>query len=223
MAAGVGSRMRPLTDTTPKPMLRILGKPLLEYIFESLPDEIDEVLIIVGYKREQIEQHFGPSFSGKKVTYVVQEKATGTADALALCLPHLTNGERFLVLNADDIYGKESIERCLKYPRAVLVAEVPDPRPFGVVQVDGWGIAIELVEKPEHPKSNLIVPGVYVLDTHLFEYAPVPAKNGEKFFPTMLAQMLKDYPVYTERTGFWINCTTPGDIPEAEKRLAGRA
>jgi NDP-sugar pyrophosphorylase family protein len=223
MAAGVGSRMRPLTDTTPKPMLPILGRPLLEHIFGSLPDAIDEVILVVGYKREQIERHFGAKFGGKRVAYVVQEKATGTADALALCRSLLADGERFVILNADDIYGKESVERCLRHSRAILVGEVPDPRPFGVVEVGPDGVVKGLVEKPEHPKSNLIAPGVYVLDTHLFEFDPIPAPSGERYFTTQLAQMLKVYPVYAEQTGFWINCTKPEDLAKAQEVLKTHA
>lgn len=223
MAAGAGSRMRPLTDTVPKPMLLISHKPLLAHIFGSLPDAIDEVILVVGYKREQIEQYFGSQFGGKNITYIIQEKPTGTADALALCRRLLKDGERFLVLNADDIYGKESLERCLAHPRAILVGEVPDPRPFGVVEVGQDGVVLELIEKPEHPNSNLIAPGAYALDTNLFKYEPIPAASGERYFTTQLAQMFKDYPVYAERTDFWINCTRPEDLPRAEEILSNRA
>lgn len=218
LAAGIGSRMMPLTKDQPKPMVRLCGKPILEHILNSLPNEIDEILIVVGYKKESIQNYFGSSFRSIKITYVVQESPAGTADALLLCRPFFTEDERFLVLNADDIYDKESLERCLVHPRALLVSEVVDPRAFGVVELRD-GVVTKLVEKPEHPASNFVAPGAYVLDTHLFEYEPIPAKNGERFFTTMLSQMLKDYPVHAQTVGVWINCTSPADIEKAEKML----
>ena len=64
MAAGVGKRMRPLTDTMPKPMIPVLCKPLLEYTFAALPDEIDEVILVIRYRGDQIKAYFGDNFLG---------------------------------------------------------------------------------------------------------------------------------------------------------------
>ena len=218
-AAGRGTRMMPLTANVPKPMVPILGRPLLEFVFDSLPNIIDEVIVVVGYKREQIQKHFGSLFSGKSVRYVVQVKLTGTADALNLCRPLLSTGERFLVLNTDDIFGKESLDRCLLHHRTILVTEVADPRPYGVVTVSDCGRVTTLEEKPVQPASRFVAPGAYVLDTHLFEYEPQTNPSGEKYFTTMLSQMLINYPVYAERTGLWVNCTVPEDLEKAGNQL----
>ena len=90
--------MRPLTLEKPKPLIEVAGKSLLQHIWELLPAEIDEVILVVGYKGEMIRDFIGDTFLGKKVTYVTQERKLGTADAVRLCLPFLVKGERFLLL-----------------------------------------------------------------------------------------------------------------------------
>lgn len=218
LAAGEGKRMMPLTKELPKPMLRVLGKPLLEYIFESLPDEIDTAILVVGYKREIIEKYFSNYFFGKKIVYVVQEGVSGTADALKLCRPLLSHDERFLLMYADDLYNKESITRCLKHPCSLIVAEVADPRRYGVVELREDGTVFDIDEKPENPKTNLIAPGVYVLDTKIFDYEPIETK-GEYYLTTMLAKFLKDYPVFAEETSFWATIAYPEDLKKVEDQF----
>src|SRR4051812_10320077 len=105
LAAGEGKRMRPLTETMPKPLVPVLGKPIIEYVLEALPQEVNEVFIITGYKGDMVRAHLGESHDGRPIRYIHQETPSGTAHALALARPHL-NG-RFLVLVADDIHGPE--------------------------------------------------------------------------------------------------------------------
>jgi NDP-sugar pyrophosphorylase family protein len=90
LAAGEGKRMRPLTLETPKPMIDVLGKPLLHHLIDGLPSEITVLIIVIGYKGEQIRAYFGESFEGRKVSYVIQEKQIGNAQALELCQPLLS-------------------------------------------------------------------------------------------------------------------------------------
>lgn len=222
LAAGEGKRMMPFTKDLPKPMLPVLGKPLLEYIFESLPDEVDIIILVVGYKREVIEEYFGNHFGNKKIIYVVQNGVSGTADALKLCQPFLEHDERFLLMYADDLYNKESITRCLKYPLSLLVAEVEDPRRYGVVELRNDGTVLDIEEKPENPKSNLVAPGVYVLSTKIFEYKPTQTK-GEYYLTTMLTQMLKDHIVFAEKASFWATIAYPEDIKKAENLIRASA
>mgnify|MGYP001588082154 CR=1 FL=1 len=222
LAAGEGKRMLPLTLEKPKPMLLVSGKPLLEYIFECLPDEIDEIILVVGYKGEMIENYFGSNFYGKKIKYIVQTGVTGTADALKLCRPFLSNGERFLLMYTDDIYDKESISRCLKHPLSLLITEVSDPRRYGVVELHPDGTVAAIEEKPEKPKTNLIAPGVYVLDTDIFNYEPVRSPNGEYYLTTMLGDFLRDRKVYAEKGGFWVTIAYPDDLKAAENKIKER-
>jgi len=98
--------MKPLTDTMPKPLLKMGGRALLDYSFDALPDEVKEVIVVIGYLGEQIRAYLGDSFRGRQIHYVVQEKLEGTAKAL-IEARHLLHG-RFLVLMADDIYASFS-------------------------------------------------------------------------------------------------------------------
>jgi len=220
-AAGEGKRMLPLTLEKPKPMLEVLGKPLLAYILESLPDEIDEVLMVVGYKREIIQNYFGESYQNKKITYIVQEKKTGTGDAVLLCKPYLKEGERFLLSWADDIYDKGSIERCLTHEYCFLVVDAEDPRRYGVVLLNDDGSIKELKEKPEHPKSNTIAPGIYIIDTSIFNYSP-GVIHGENHLTPMLDQFIRNHKVFTERAHFWITIGFPDDLRVAEEKMKSR-
>src|SRR5688500_12407292 len=102
-AAGRGVRMMPLTADTPKPMLKILARPLLAHILEILPKEVTELLIVVGYKSEVIKEHFGNEWRGIPITYVDQKDQLGTGDALWACRSYLKPKERFFVIYADDL------------------------------------------------------------------------------------------------------------------------
>ena len=104
MAAGKGVRMLPLTQERPKPLVHIAGVPLIEHVLRALPNDIDEVIIVVGYKAQMIQDHVGDLFEGKKIRYVHQWMPAGTAHALSLAQPFLTG--RFLLMNTDDIWSR---------------------------------------------------------------------------------------------------------------------
>src|SRR3989344_3109054 len=110
LCAGEGTRMRPLTFTTPKQLLKVGDKAVLEHIFHELPDQIDEVILVVKYLAGQIQDYFGEEFLGKKIHYVTQvSKDYGTWIGLNEA-KHLLGKEKFLVLLGDDILDKDSIE-----------------------------------------------------------------------------------------------------------------
>ena len=166
LAAGEGMRMRPLTDDKPKQLVEVAGKPILDYIFEALPPEITEAILVVGYRGDQIKAHYGDHFGKLRLTYETQEQPTGTMEAVRRARPHLQEGERFMVMYADDIHGAAGIKACVESSGlAISVLAVEDPRRFGVVETDEKGRVTEVVEKPEHPRSNLVSTGVFVLDT----------------------------------------------------------
>lgn len=223
LAAGEGKRMLPLTKELPKPMLQLAGKPLLQHIIEALPAEITELIIVVGYKQEAIRNYFGGEFQGRPIRYVLQESYTGTADALELCRPYLAEGERFVLTYGDDIYDKESIARCLTHQYAFLVGEVEDPRRYGVIMLNPDGTIAEIEEKPEHPKSNLVAPGLYVLDTKFFDCRPHSDGPHEYYLVAMFNQFVKEQKVYTEKTSRWLTFAYPKDLEAAETLLAREA
>ena len=213
--------MRPLTENKPKPMIEILGKPLLHHIFDSLPDEIDEVILVTGYLEEKIKEYFGESFAGKKIKYIHQPKKLGTAHGLWLTRKFLGD-ERFLMLYADDLQSKEDIQKCLAHPLSIMVMEVSDPRRFGVIVVDDRGKVLDLVEKPISPPSNLASTGVKVLDSKIFNYPAKQHPNGEYYITDSLSQMVRDYDMFAVRADFWLPIGYPDDIKKAEDILRSR-
>lgn len=217
LAAGEGMRMRPLTLERPKPMLEVAGKPLLRHIWESLPDAVDEVVLVVGYKAKKIREYFGNEFLNRKIKYVEQKEKIGTAGALLLCRPYIGVDEKFLLLYADDLHDKASIEKCMRSKQGILVCKVAHPERFGIIVTNDEGIVTDIEEKPAHPKTNLAAIGVYVLDSRIFDYQPERDANGEYFLTTMIRKMIKDHAVTAHETAFWHPIGYPEDLAAAEK------
>jgi len=170
LAAGKGTRLRPLTDNTPKPLVRVSGKALIDRIVESLPSSVDELIIVTGYLEDQIRSHCGKEFYGRKVTYVHQEEQKGTAHALWQCKELLHGKGRFLFMFADDLHGAEDIARATSFTRSMLTLTTDNPEKFGIVVRHPDGTLAEMIEKPEHPPSNLASTGVMVLDENIFKF-----------------------------------------------------
>lgn len=220
LAAGKGTRLRPLTDNTPKPLVKVGGKALLDHIVEALPSAVDELIIVHGYLGEQIKAHCGDNFFGRKVTYVEQVEQKGTAHALWLCKDLLKG--RFLFMFADDIHGANDIARITSYSRALLTMTTKTPERFGIVVRHPDGTLAEFVEKPSHPPSNLASTGVMVLDTHIFEFEIKIDRGGEYFLTDVIAEYVEKYPMAVVEEDLWIPIGYPEDIEKAEKILQAR-
>lgn len=209
--------MRPLTLERPKPLVEVAGKPLIMHVLDALPPEIDEIILVIGYRGDMIKQALGDSYRGVPIKYVFQWMAAGTAHALSIAFP-LIKG-KFLMLNADDIIGKEALEQAVKEPLAILVAHHDRPETMGVVSVNPDGTLAEIVEKPEHPTGNLINTNTLVLDQRLFSYEAPRHSTGEYYVTDPLNAMAKSLPIKVIEQPLWIPVGTPEDIPKAEACL----
>ncbi len=210
--------MRPLTLTAPKPLLVVSGQPLLAHIIAALPAEISELVVVIGYRGEQIRAFLGEWFAGRPVRYVWQRELCGDAYALRLSASLLTE-ERFLLLYADDLHDPSALLEGLAHKRALLVAEHPEPQRFGVVFTNADGSVAGITEKPERPASRLVSTGAMVLDANIFNYEPVRHANGEYYLTSMFDQMLRHHPVMAVRTDAWFPIATPEDLAAAETFL----
>lgn len=217
LAAGRGTRLRPLTDTTPKPLVQVAGKPLIDHTIDALPSAIDELIIVVGYLGDQLRAYFGSEYHGRKVSYVEQVEQKGTAHALWLCKDLLKG--RFLYMFADDIHGTNDLARLTSYSRALLAMPTKTPERFGIVVRHPDGTVAEIVEKPAHPPSNLASTGPMVLDTHIFEFEVSIEKNGEFFLTDVVAEYAQKYPMAVVEQELWIPIGYPEDIEKAEAIL----
>jgi NDP-sugar pyrophosphorylase family protein len=222
LAAGKGKRMMPLTADKPKPLLEVLGRPVIAHIFDALPEEIREVIVVTGYKGEMIWAYLGDDFEGRKVDYVEQQKLDGHIPALRLARAYIERGERFLLLPADDIRGKEDLLRLVSHPLAVGVHEVEHPERFGIVVPSERGTVLDIEEKPAQPKGNMATTMAYVLDDSLFDYEASAHGDGEYYLPPVVVQMARDKDVFIEREESWIPIAYPEDLEKAAAILAGR-
>ncbi len=221
LAAGEGIRMRPLTLETPKPMLKLLGKPLLEHLLAVLPEEIEEIIIVHGYLGRKIQEYFGDKYGRFGFEYVEQRENKGTFEALTLC-DSLLKGERFLSLYADDLHAREDLKQLLEYPLSVLVKEVEHPERFGVATLGEDGSIQEIIEKPLRPRSNFVLTGPAVLDYSIFSYHPKVHESGERYLADAIGELAKKSPVKAVEASFWFPIGYPEDLKHAEILLSSR-
>lgn len=217
LAAGRGTRMKELTDEIPKPMLKIKNKPILEYKLETLPQEITEVIFVVGYKGSKIEEYFGNEFDGRKISYVIQENLNGTGGALWLVKDLVE--EKFIVMMGDDLYYPDDVLKLIKYDRAILACETDSPSQFGVFKIDKDENLLEIIEKPTNPVGNLINTGLYVLTKNFFDYELVAISETEFGLPQTIVKMAKDLPVKIVKTDKWQPIGNPQDLKQAHNLL----
>jgi len=169
LAAGEGSRLRPFTVNKPKAMIHIASKPIIQYVIESLAvNGIRDILLIVGYKREQVFDYIGDGRQfGVGVKYLTQDKQLGTAHAL-MQARGLTMDE-FLVLPGDKLIAPETLTQIIQAkPTSILVKHEDHPSRYGVVFLDK-GRLTGIYEKPSYPLSNLVNTGIYVCSSDIFD------------------------------------------------------
>ncbi|WP_105973163.1 glucose-1-phosphate thymidylyltransferase [Streptomyces geranii] len=168
LSGGAGTRLRPITHTSAKQLVPVANKPVLFYGLESLAEAgITEVGMIVGDTAAEIEEAVGDgSKFGLQVTYIPQEKPLGLAHAVLIAREFLGDDDFVMYLGDNFIVGgiRDLVDgfRGARPDAQILLTQVPDPRSFGVAELDADGQVIGLEEKPEHPKSDLALVGVYL-------------------------------------------------------------
>lgn len=221
LAAGRGTRMGSLTEKLPKPMLEVAGKTLLEHKFDQLPEAVTEIILVVGYLGNVIREKFGASYAGKKITYVEQSNiAGGTMDALITAQPLLK--DRFFVMNGDDIYAREDMQRCLSYEWAVVVVHKEAVGTASKVIAEN-NIVRDIVEKEHHDRGEGFAnTGLYLLDMRIFNYKPVTkdADSTEVGLPQTMVTAVNDVTIHMIEATTWLPITAPEDLSHAERALA---
>lgn len=220
LASGKGTRMAPLTDTIPKPMLTVADKNLIEWKLEALPEGIDEIIMIVSYLKEVIQGYFGTSWRGIPISYVIQEPINGTGGGVALCEQYVD--EKVLIVSGDDIYAKEDLQNLTQYNYAILVhdeGEAGLKKKGQVVERGGLFVGINEGDIQTGIPSSLINAGAYVISSEYFDYPLVKVSETEYGFPQTLVQVAKDIPIHVVHATQWIQITAPEDLKKAEAVL----
>ncbi len=211
--------MRELGESTPKVMLEVAGKPLLQHKLDALPDVVDEVVIVVGYLGGVIQRYFGGEYNGRRILYAEQENPTGgTAEALWKAQGILD--KKFIAMNGDDLYAAKDIESCMQYEWAMLVQE-RDPLCTGGKVITDAHHRIRSIEEGTHRGKGFINAGLYVLDTRFFKLPMVPKAPGsaEYGLPQTMMQAARDIHITAVPATFWLQITAPEDLQKAEEIL----
>lgn len=223
LAGGHGTRLRPLTASIPKPLVRLAGRPLIDRIIGTLPDEVEQVIVAAGYLGRDIEEHFKQLQAHRELEVVTEHEPLGTAGALYHLRSRL-NGT-FLVLNGDVVSGLD-LQAMLNYHRdkkamvTVSVRMVEDAGAFGVIGMDDGGRITEFREKPHNVVSpSLINAGAYVMEGDVFEHMDLGTFSLEKeVFPHLVKEGMFGY----RFDDFWIDCGTRENFLAAQEVLLNR-
>ena len=224
LVGGEGTRLRPLTYETPKPMVPLFGVPFLERTLWRLKHAgVDDVILAAGYLPSAITDHLGDGTRlGMKLTYVIEDQPLGTAGAIRNVAEHIKGP--FFVLNGDvltslDLKGMIAYHK-LKGGLGVLhLIKVEDPSPFGCVVHDENGRVQRFVEKPtkNEAPTDEINAGTYLLERDVLEIIP-PGKNvsiERETFPQLLASGARLY-AYTT-TDYWLDVGRPDQYIQAHR------
>ena len=220
LAAGEGSRMRPLTAKMPKVMLPVAGKPLLEHILlRARAAGVDRFVLVIGYGAESVRSHFGDgSRLHLHIDYVVQDKQLGTGHAL-MAAESLAE-DRFLVLNGDVLPDEACLREMARGGAAVSAIKVDDPRRYGVFLVEG-DFFKSVVEKSANPPSNLANAGIYLLERSIFDNlraAPL-SERGEYELTDGLNLLAAKEKIRIVKNESWLEIGRPWDILAANEIL----
>jgi len=229
LTAGEGQRLRPLTTNRSKSMLMIAGRPVLQYIIDSLiENDIRDIVIVVGHGREDLIDHFQMGGDqGVRIRYIIQHKQEGAEHAILTAKDELEGEENFLLVNGDVLVEPEMVTRTLSNHASMnaevtmLVTLVENPEQFGTVRIGPNGVVEKLVEKggPERYVSNYAVAGVSVFSTKLL---PLLEKHRamEPAFEEFIKSGNQVSATVWEKE--WAEFTWPWDILNANRIVMNR-
>lgn len=220
LAAGIGKRLQPMTFEYPKAMVAVKGKPILQKIVEDLRDcGIADIVVVVGYLKERIEQHFGDGKAfGVHISYAIQHEQLGTGHAVMQAEHYFSAKDKdFILMFGDCWVSKDSIKRVINAPPGIGVlgaARVEHPERFGVIDPDGQMVK-NVIEKPQHPSSDLAVSGVFRLPVSIFKALhTIPrSSRGEYELPHAYMQLIKEGASFEWiDVGDWVDVGTIADL-----------
>ena len=214
LAAGEGTRMRPLTEENAKPLLPVAGKPILEHNIDLVKDHVEEIILVGGYRIKDLEKRFSDN---PKIRIVEQEEALGTAHAALQAKDSVDS--KTVIMNGDDIYGEKAVE-VLKHDSAVLADRAEEPEKFGVFRLEEGKIS-GLVEKPEIPPSDLVNIGFYVVQPEFFDLLENVEKSerGEYEITDAINQYIDNHEVEFVEADTWLPCSYPHQLLDANLEL----
>ena len=218
LAAGKSTRTYPLTLTRPKPLLKVANKAILEYNLEALKAISDEIIIVVGYKKEMITGFIKKNHNELNVKFIEQKKQLGTGHAISILKAKIKG--RFIVLMGDNIYSKEDIKDIAKHKYSILVNKVKNPELFGVVKEKN-GILTDIIEKPKEFVSDLASCALYSFDNGIFDALEKVKKSerGEYEITDAIKGISLKEKVYCIKSKYCFQISFPWDLLAADKAI----
>lgn len=179
--AGKGSRLLPHTEFIPKPLMYLAGQTILDYLMDKLiPLNPSEFVFITGYLQDQIKDHLTLRYPDLSMRFIEQKNPQGLGHAIYQARDAFAKDEDMLVVLGDQIFEIDWAHMIDQQTNCLAVSEVQNPSSFGVVVVNDEGFITEMEEKPEHPKSNLAISGIYYF------------MSAQSVFSTISYQIAKD-------------------------------
>jgi len=220
LAAGEGTRMRPLTENTPKPMLPVADRPLVAHTADTAIEAgAEELVFVVGYEADAVREFFGDSYGGVPVEFAVQEEQLGTADAVDAASEYLDGP--FAVLNGDNLYDGASLSELFDAAPSIAAYSVPDPSNYGVLSTAGDRVTA-IVEKPADPPTELANAGAYVFPAEARDWLDVEmSERGEREITDVVMQVIEAYDVTAVEVDRWLDVGRPWELLEANEWKVG--
>ncbi len=203
LAAGLGTRLRPHTLQTPKPLLPVQGRPILDWTLGALPKQVERILVVVHYLGEQVEAYLQRQKHFAQWQVVRQETPRGTGDAVLSCREHLRSS-RFLVVNGDDLFAALDLAKLASCSAGVLCYPVDEPRRFGIAFRKADGTLERLVEKPDLDGRQLANTGAYVFPRNVFDIPLTLSPRGEYEVTQYVDELAKKQAVQVIEASFWL-------------------
>ncbi|HOT95552.1 MAG TPA: sugar phosphate nucleotidyltransferase [bacterium] len=205
MVAGKSTRTYPMTLTRPKPLLPVANRPLIYHSLDQMVGLFDEVILIVGYRKEMIRELLGEEYRGIHLVYQEQKEQLGTGHAILQARPHIRG--RFVACNGDDLFAHEDFAKLLPHSYAALVKPVADPSLYGVAQVDEHYHLIHMVEKPKTFLGNLANIGCYIFEPDIFdalEKVELSERGEIEIIGAIMDVVRRSTVTVVPITGFWL-------------------
>jgi mannose-1-phosphate guanylyltransferase len=231
LVGGMGTRMQPLTYTTPKPMLKVVGIPFTEHqIVKAREAGITEIVLATSFMAEIFEPYFGNGEKfGIKISYAVEETALGTGGAIRNAASKLEGDGPVVIFNGDVLSSHDLVEQMKfhdenKADATLYLTEVPDARAFGVVELDSEKRILSFNEKMENPPTNMINAGCYIFNREVINSIPeeTVVSVERETFPQLLARAGRLFGFVDQN--YWLDIGNPGALLTATRDLiSGRA
>ncbi len=203
LAAGKGTRLRPHTEKTPKPLLPVQGRPILDWIIGALPP-VERLVVVVNYLAEQIEEYLAKQPHVRNWATVRQTEPRGTGDALMSCKGAIT-GEKVMVLNGDDLIGRADLAKLAQVPMGILARSVDTPKDYGILFRNPDGTLNHIEEKPEGlTPPQLANIGGYVFPRRVFDLTLPLSPRGEFEITDAVSQLATTGPFHVVAADYWL-------------------